>query len=154
MTTYIKLNTCTEQDIYNYLIEVDSLLMPPLSSKENFDIKEYAKKIYDNAITFEAYDGNVLVGLIAAYFHKEEENFVYLTSVSVKKEFQNMGIAFRLLHQCVLKAEIEDLAEINLIAHKDNCKAISLYKKFGFEIIEEYYNSGIAMQKKLNILEY
>jgi len=36
---YIKLNYCTEQDIYNYLMEVDSLLMPPLSSKENFDIK-------------------------------------------------------------------------------------------------------------------
>jgi len=151
---YTKINWSLEEEIYNYLIEVDSLLMPPLSSKENFDIRDYAKKIYDNAITFEAYEGNVLVGLIAAYFHKEEENFVYLTSVSVKKEYQNMGIAFRLLHQCVLKAEIEDFAEINLITHKDNHRAIAFYKKFGFEIIEEYYNSGIAMQKKLNILEY
>ena len=148
--TYIKLNSCTEQDIYNYLIEVDSLLMPPLSSKENFDLRDYAKKIYDNAITFEAYGGNILVGLIAAYFHKEEENFVFITSVSVKKEFHTQGIAFRLLHQCMLKAEIEDYKEINLIVHKDNCKAISLYKKFGFEVVETYDNSEIFMQKKFN----
>jgi len=148
--TYIKLNSCTEQDIYNYLIEVDSLLMPPLSSKENFDLRDYAKKIYDNAITFEAYGGNILVGLIAAYFHKEEENFVFITSVSVKKEFHTQGIAFRLLHQCILKAEIEDYKEINLIVHKDNCKAISLYKKFGFEVVETYDNSEIFMQKKFN----
>ena len=143
---FVKVNKATEIEIYNYLIECDSLFLPTLST--GIDIKEYSKKIHDNANTFEAYDDNIFVGLVAAYFNKEE-SFVFITSVSVKEKYQNQGIMFRLLHQCILKAEIEDYEEIGLHVHKDNHKALTIYIKFGFEIMEKYDNF-LFMTRKIN----
>jgi len=143
---FVKVNKVTEIEIYNYLIECDNLFLPALSDGVN--IKEYSKKIRDNATTFEAYDDNVFVGLVAAYFNKKE-SFVFITSVSVKEKYQNQGIVFRLLHQCILKAEIEDYGEIGLHVHKDNYKALAIYIKFGFEVVEKYDNF-LFMTRKIN----
>ena len=40
---FVKVNKATEIEIYNYLIECDSLFLPTLST--GIDIKEYSKKI-------------------------------------------------------------------------------------------------------------
>lgn len=141
---FAKLNNATELELYNYFLKCNSLFQPILSTV--VDLYDYAKKVYNNAVTFEAYEENNFVGLIAAYFNKEEK-FVFITSVSVKEDYQNQGIAFKLLQQCVLKAEIEDFTEISLEVHKNNVKAISLYEKFGFETIEKY--DGLLFMKRM-----
>ena len=62
-----RIKTATEEDICFHLKECNENFFPPLN--ERADINGYAKKIFEKAITFEAWKGNMLTGLIAAYFN-------------------------------------------------------------------------------------
>ena len=71
-----KINTATEREIQEHL--------------ENVSLPGDAKKIRKNATTYEGWE-NTLVGLLAIY----EKG--YITNLSVLREYQNRGIASKLL---------------------------------------------------------
>lgn len=124
-----KTKTVSEKAIYEYLKNTDSSFLPPLNSKVN--IEEYSKKIFNNAITFEAWIENKLVGLIATYFNFESK-LSFITSVSVKKEYMGLGIATKLLIMCLDYSKNNNFKNIKLEVFKDNIVAIKLYEKHNF----------------------
>ena len=107
---------------------------PPLSSTVN--IEEYGKKIFDQAITFEAWDGEELVGLIAAYFNDTETGVGYITNVSVIEAYHGLGIASKLLARASSHGSEKGFTKVALEVEPDNAKALQLYKKHGFVLTD------------------
>lgn len=129
------------EDILNHLNLTDESHSPRLSEK--VDIPFYAKKIHDNAVTFEAWVDKELVGLVAAYLNQGKTGFI--TNVSVLNEFMGNGIANKLMQMTLDSAASIDSDAIVLEVSTDNVKAKALYKKCGFK--ELFDNNGFTEMK-------
>jgi ribosomal-protein-alanine N-acetyltransferase len=127
-----KVNASTEKDIRSHLSGCDRRFSPPLSDR--VDIGEYSKKLRLNAVTFEAWNGESMVGLVAAYIDTSERS-CFITNTSVSPEFSRRGVAARLLAACLERARAEDVETVSLEVSKDSHPAIRLYTKFGFQVV-------------------
>ncbi len=128
-TEYL-LNKATVAQIVEHLRVCNADFVPPLSDR--VDIAGYAEKIANKAVRFEAWSGDTMVGLIAAYCNDKERGIAYITSVSLLKAWIGKGIATQLLSQCVEYAKASGMHQISLEVAENNTPAIKLYKKSGF----------------------
>ncbi len=126
--------TASEESIQVHLEACDGSFTPRLSLKVN--IGEYAKKIGARAWTFEAWSGDALVGLVAAYLDDRSTRTGFITSVSVAKEFMGSGIASTLLARCLARSREEGMVAIALEVSRESRAAIHLYEKLGFAELE------------------
>lgn len=139
-----QINQSSYDDIYAHLIACDVYFIPRLSEKVAIDI--YSKKIIDNAIRMEAWENNVLIGLIAFYSNKEN-SFAYITNVSVLNEFKGIGIAKKLMQETINEVQKIKFKTIRLEVNKSNSKAINLYRLLDFEIKDE--NQDYYLMEKI-----
>lgn len=133
--------------VQNILKLCDKYFIPKLSTRVN--IQKYSKKICDNAICFEAWHKENLIGLIAMYINHEQKCFGYITNVNVIDEYKNKCIASTLLINCIQYSKENKIYTIELEVNKNNISAINLYKKFGFIAVKEE-NDSKFMRLKLN----
>jgi ribosomal protein S18 acetylase RimI-like enzyme len=138
-----RIKTAPANDIFLHLTQCNHTFVPPLAERVNID--EYAEKIFEKSVTFEAWENQLLVGLIAAYFDNVNR-IVFITNVSVLGEFVGRGIASNLLNICLEHAKKDNFREINLEVHNQNNGAICFYKKFRFSI-HEIKNEILAMKR-------
>ena len=129
MVEYL-LNKASELEIAKHLLHCDADFIPPLSNR--VDINNYAQKIASRATKFEAWSGDTLVGLVAAYCNDQENRLAYITSISVLREWMGQGIAANLLKQCITHAKDSGMRQISLEVASNNQPAIGLYEKNGF----------------------
>lgn len=139
---YFQESQASEIDIQKHLISCDDSFIPKLSSKVS--IVNYAQKIKSNAITFEAWMNNELIGLVAAYINHPPSAFI--TSVSIKNNYQKRGIANQLINNCKIYALTNGCSEIFLEVSSLNSSAITLYKKHDFK---SYLVDGELTKMKL-----
>lgn len=123
----------TEKEIYYHFLMSSDDFFPPLAEKVN--IVEYSSKIREKAITFEAWIGDELIGLVACYFNDSNKVSGFITNVSTLKEFSGMGIAYKLLSQCIHFAKENMFKELKLQVFHENATAIRLYEKSNFTVI-------------------
>ena len=123
-------NKASEAEIAEHLSRCDADFVPFLSDR--VEINDYAKKIASKATRFEAWSGGTLVGLVAAYCNDQGKHIVYITSVSVLREWMGKGISARLMRQCIEHAKVSGMRQISLEVASDNTPAIRLYEKNGF----------------------
>lgn len=67
-----------------------------------------------------------------------------ITNVAVHPDYRRKGIAYLLVENLIKICENNNFQYINLEVRESNCKAISLYNKFGFEKVgmrKNYYNN-------------
>ncbi len=124
-----KLNKAQEFELSRHLFSCDKDFVPPLSKK--VDINIYSKKIIKSAIRFEAWSQDMLIGCLAMYADYQN-NLAYITNVSVLKSYWGLGIASRLLSQCVEFCKKCNLKQVSLEVNLHNLAAIHLYEKFNF----------------------
>ena len=62
---------------------------------------------------------------------------IYLHHFGIKPEFQGKGLSHLLVKKSIQYAKQQGL-QIKLEVHKDNVKAINLYKKYGFNYLGDY----------------
>ena len=142
-----KIKAASEKDVFLHLRECNDSFLPPLNEKVNID--EYAKKIFEKAITFEAWENQTLVGLIAAYFNDLNKGAGFITNVSVLKNYMGQGIASELLKNCIQYARQKKITEMQLEVDKKNMTAILFYKKYNF--MDAGINADtILMKLKIN----
>lgn len=139
----------SEQEIYSHLMKCNKNFIPPLDKKVN--IHEYSNKIFQKAVTFEAWSADTLVGLVAAYFNDPMGQTGYITCVSTIKAYMGQGIASILINLCIYYARQHHFKSICLEVDKSNDHAITLYKKFQFH---EYENKDESVLMRLNIKEW
>jgi ribosomal protein S18 acetylase RimI-like enzyme len=143
-----KIKTASEQSILIHLRECNDNFSPPLV--ERVDVEGYSRKIWSKSITFEAWLDDLLIGLLAAYFDEGPNHSVYITNVSVMKDFTKLGIASELLHNCIEYAINKDFRQISLEVYKENTPAISLYKRFEFKNNGE---NGVYWKMKMELIK-
>lgn len=142
-----KNNTASISDITNHLNKCNSLFNPPLNTY--VDILDYAEKIKKNAVTFEAWQGNELIGLVACYLNDQVTLQGHITNVSVLEEFQNKGIAKNLLQHTINNAISNGFKTLSLEVNVNNKNAIQLYQKLGF-ILSKRIDDKYSMLNRLN----
>ena len=125
-------NTASEGTISEHLRKCDGDFNPPLS--QQVDIKDYARKIKLNAVLFEAWSNNTLVGLVAIYCNDKEQRTAFVTSVSVLKNWTGNGIAMELMAIFLEKMQNIGVKKISLEVGVNNHSAINLYEKKRFYI--------------------
>lgn len=129
-TVEFEVNRASEAQIAEHLKHCDACFVPRLGDR--VEIVEYAGKIANKAMRFEAWFGGKLIGLVAAYCNDREMRISYITSVSVLREWTGKGIAARLMERCVEYARTTGIRQIGLEVGSDNAPAIRLYEKMGF----------------------
>lgn len=138
-----KRKTSSVADIYSHLCSCQESFTQSL--REKTKIEEYAQKIFDKAITFEAWHNKKLVGLLAVYLNDPDNKFDgYITNVSVDQEFLKQGIATQLIKNCIQYAQNKNIKTIRLEVSTKNNVAIKLYEKFSFKK-ENTENSNLIM---------
>jgi len=134
------------QEIYSHLMKCNENFIPPLEKKVN--IHEYSNKIFQKAVTFEAWSADTLVGLVAAYFNDPDGQSGYVTNVSVIRPYMWRGIASILINRCINYAKRNSFKSISLEVAKSNDHAVNLYKKFQFH---EYEDKDASILMKLDV---
>jgi len=134
----------TLKHIQEHLTICSSNFIPNLDSYVNID--NYSKKIFEQATLFTKFDGDKLVGLIAAYDNPTEK-FGWVTNVSIDPEYCGKGLATELLKECKKYFENKKYFIILLEVFLDNKKAINLYFKQGFIKHKIKENKMILKQK-------
>jgi 2-polyprenyl-3-methyl-5-hydroxy-6-metoxy-1,4-benzoquinol methylase len=140
----------TQNKIQQHLITCSNSFIPQLDSYVN--IKDYSKKIYDNAITFGKFNQDDLIGLVAAYDNLTEK-FGWITNVSVDPNHSRKGIAGDLLDRCYEYFKNKGYSNIFLEVFLDNEKAIKLYIKQGF-IKYKIKEGKMILKQELNQRNY
>lgn len=124
--------TASVDDIHAHLAACSARHRPALAPR--IDLPEYAQKIFRNAVTFEAWAGGALVGLVAAYLNDTAGRTGYVTNVSVTAEHAGRGVASRLMQACVARAAATGMRSLALEVGTANAAAIALYRKLGFAV--------------------
>jgi len=123
-------NRATKEEIEAHLVLCDDTFMPPLSKR--VQISDYADKISTNALRFEAWTENLLVGLLAVYCNDTSNGFAYITSVSILPEFQGRRIASQLIRQGIDYLRVSGFEVLELEVDRGHGKAVRLYEEHGF----------------------
>lgn len=144
-----RLKTAAYETIVEHLNRCSDLFVPPLYSYVN--IEDYAKKIHDNAVTFECWEGLHLVGLVAAYFNNDTR-IGFITNVSVLRDYQGYGLASTLIRAVIDYAKENGFSEIDLEVNPMNKKAGQLYGRHGFVVVEQKGNQSV-MKVKLKMTD-
>lgn len=115
-----------------------------------------------------SYDGARLIELRKAFIEAMNTNFnrdysnmkaetgegeLYIDSLAVNETHRGNGVATRLLKAAVKKAKALDLPAAGLLVDKGNPKAEKLYRRIGFEYVEDTAWGGHEMrhlQYKIN----
>ena len=129
----------SKQEIYSHLMKCNENFIPPLEKKVN--IHEYSNKIFQKAVTFEAWTTDTLVGLVASYFNDPDGQSGYVTNISVIRSYMGKGIASILLNRCIDYGKRNSFRSIRLEVVKANHQVINLYRKFRFQKFEDKHNS-------------
>lgn len=131
-------NQATGNLILVHLKDCDAGFIPPLSSK--VDLWEYSQKMEKYSTTFEAWSGEILTGLVAAYFNDPAKKKGFITNVSVLPAFKGKGIASQLMEKAIQFAKDGGFESVELEVKPHNSVAIHLYSRFGFVRGEENEN--------------
>lgn len=126
----LRINTATEDEIRKHLLLCDDRFEPPLSSRVG--INEYASKLATRSVTFEAFAGPELAGLVAAYFGAETVGEAFISNVSVLSDYEGLGLASRLMELCIDHARSKNSPAIVLEVEESNERAVCFYERLGF----------------------
>jgi 2-polyprenyl-3-methyl-5-hydroxy-6-metoxy-1,4-benzoquinol methylase len=140
----------TLKHIQQHLTTCSNTFIPSLDSY--VDINDYSKKIFKQATLFSKFDGDKLVGLVAAYDNPTEK-FGWVTNVSVDPNYSRKGIASELLNECNKYFENKKYFNIFLEVFSDNKKAIKLYIKHGF-INYKIKDNKMTLKQQLTQRDY
>lgn len=139
-----KINSAKLSDIHSHLVLCNQEFVPPL--EQRIDISIYSNKIFEKATLVEAWDNDLLIGLVAIYINQESKSFI--TNVSVNSSHQGKGIAKELVKNTIEFAVSKKSLIIELEVNHLNNSAILLYKKFDFIPIGNNDNN-LIMQKNI-----
>ena len=92
----------------------------------------YVAKLRKNAVIFEAWENNVLVGFCAMYCNRAEKDYAFIPQVNVSPVVRHMGVGTELIRQSVDYARMLEFHEVRLCVNKNNVAAIAFYSRLGF----------------------
>jgi len=129
------INQCNAGEILIHLEACDKTFSPPLSHR--LDISAYAEKLLKFAINFEAWSRQKkLIGLVSVYMNDVNLKAAFITNVSVCPDYTGLGIAKKLLAECLKETKEKGFVQLQLEVNALSTPALNLYCVLGFEIVE------------------
>ncbi len=125
------MNKSSKAQILEHFRRCDKQFVPPLSTYVN--LEKYSSKLYALSQRFEIFNGKKLIGLLAAY-ENVKKNKIFITNLSVHKEFSKRSVGSSLLIECKKFYKNKPFKSIELEVYPCNSKALSFYSKNGFQI--------------------
>lgn len=111
------------------------------------NISEYVEKLNQNAEIYFLVNKNEDIGMCAIYSNDYENKIIYISSISIKKEYLSKGLGQVLLDYIFTLRNNYNMKYIKLEVKKNNIKAINFYKKNGFQIITEREDTYLMINK-------
>jgi hypothetical protein len=137
-------NRSNLNDVLDHLSTVDNSFSIPLSDRVN--LKEYSNKLFENACRFEAWCEGSLVGLVAFYYNDNNKE-IYVSNVSVVKQFAKKGIAASLMLRLDEYSVQHECRRIRLEAAY---ALFPFYKNFGYDLGRFIREDSYEMIKYVN----
>lgn len=135
--TYLKLDTVnlSEESFQKLVLLENNANVNPYSAEQ---LKEIITQRSNS--TFVCFYGDKIVGMLTINDNsKKFGGSIYVVNLSVDKDYQRKGIATQLFIEASKYYENININRImSLEVDKTNNKAIGLYKKLGFNFVEDY----------------
>lgn len=128
----IVIDRATEAQIADFLREHSIDFSPPL--EQALDIPTYARKLRQNARTYEIWDGHRLDALMAVYFN-EELGQLFVSHICTARARWGKGLGSLFMKQ--LKSYGEPYRFIRLEVRRSNERARAFYVRQGFQVEAE-----------------
>lgn len=123
-------NRATVAQVAKHLHACDADFVPPLSTRVQID--GYASKLTDRAVRFEAWAGESLIGLVAAYCDGSSGDAAFVSSVSTLASWRGQGIAGRLMRRLAAHVRAAGFSRLTLEVERGDPVACGLYERLGF----------------------
>ncbi|MBS1745657.1 MAG: GNAT family N-acetyltransferase [Bacteroidetes bacterium] len=131
--------------IKQLLHEVDYEFNPNLSSRLVMD--DYVEKIIFHSMIVPVYENGALNAFISFYCNDYKNLSAFLSMIVVKSHCRGKGLAKSLIEFAIGYLKNNGFKNLKLEVDKKNGKAITLYKEFGFIVINETGNSFLMERK-------
>ena len=145
----IQLREVSDNNAVEEAVERLEIMLVPSLSERDVNLAQYAEKLCIHGRVWCHYDMGKPVSIIAGYFNDMTSQTAYLSMLAVAKEYQGKKLASSLLSEFEDYAIQKGMAYVKLEVRKHNTAAQNLYRKFGYEIIDEASETSLYMKKKL-----
>lgn len=145
----IQLTEIFDKNAVEEAVEHLEMMLVPSLTERNVNLAQYAEKLCIHGRVWCHYDMGKPVSIIAGYFNDMTSQTAYLSMLAVVKKYQGKRLASSLLSEFEDYAIQNGMAYVKLEVRKHNTAAQSLYRKFGYEIIDEASETSLYMEKKL-----
>lgn len=145
----IQLREVSDNNAVEEAVERLEMMLVPSLSERDVNLAQYAEKLCIHGRVWCHYDMGKPVSIIAGYFNDMTSQTAYLSMLVVAKEYQGKKLASSLLSEFEDYAIQKGMAYVKLEVRKHNTAAQNLYRKFGYEIIDEASETSLYMKKKL-----
>ena len=145
----IQLREVSDNNAVEEAVERLEMMLVTSISEREVNLAQYAEKLCIHGRGWCHYDMGKPVSIIAGYFNDMTSQTAYLSMLAVAKEYQGKKLASSLLSEFEDYAIQKGMAYVKLEVRKHNTAAQNLYRKFGYEIIDEASETSLYMKKKL-----
>ena len=136
---------CTDADaLYAFLCKIDNSLPVPLSQRVN--LKKFAARAVER-IVYTIEDNGEVVSAALFYYDFLDQSFAYFDLLGTVPGYEGRGYARILMDAAEESARNAGMTEFHLHTNASNEKAVGVYSRRGYEIIET--EPKLHMAKKL-----
>lgn len=128
------IRTAADSDI-NYLKEVKAnTIFSYVTNLTSFE-KDKINNYINRQILLEIKNYKIIMSndkIIGCYLVTKKDNDILIDEIFIEESYRDKGIGTNIINAILKEHDI-----VYLWVYKENIKAISLYKKLGFEVVEE-----------------
>jgi ribosomal protein S18 acetylase RimI-like enzyme len=135
MSLIYKVGTASREQMRQHLQVCDDNFTPPLSSR--VDLDAYTDKLFEKAVSWEAWDGELLVGMLNVYLNDRSSRTGYLTNITVLREYLGQGIGSALMKMGLEYAWKLGFERVRAEMWRDNPPMHRLVATAGFRVVDD-----------------
>ena len=125
-------NIANQRALYKLLLRLDEFYIPRISSQ--IDLKEYSMKLLKSARVFCAITNKKkYAGLLAIYVNDKVNCKAFISTIGVFPVYNGLGVSKALMLKAFEIAADSGMSVVLLEVNINNQRAVSFYKKLGFE---------------------
>lgn len=141
-TMIVRTASASSDSILSHLTACSESFIPPLHSRVN--LVDYSRKLVSRSVTFEGWQDDIIVCLVAAYFNdRSQGNRGFITSVSTIPSQTGRGYCKAVMLRCFDYAREHGFAGIDLEVNRQSLPAITLYRNLGFVPVDTRQDSWL-----------